>query len=160
MLTFAAPSFEMSIGMESGGIRSFPASKYFFIEASITSKPPMPLPMTTPAFSFEIVSLSYPASAIACADATVTNWQKRAIFRASFRSIQGAVSKFFTSAAIFTLKSAVSKRVMGPTPLRPSRIPAQVSSTVFPSGVTAPSPVTTTRLFMLPYLHRHRSLER
>jgi hypothetical protein len=51
MLMFPAPSFGMSIGIESGGMRSLPASTYFRIEFSMTSKPPMPLPITMPEFA-------------------------------------------------------------------------------------------------------------
>jgi hypothetical protein len=43
------------------------------------------------------------------------------------------------------LKSLASNRVIGPTPERPASSAAQLEGTSLPSGVIAPSPVTTTR---------------
>src|SRR5579885_2737704 len=56
-----------------------------------------------------------------------------------------SASKSLTSAAKRVAKSAVSKTVIGPTPLSPATSRCQNSSLVFPIGVTAPKPVTTTR---------------
>ena len=66
----------------------------------------------------------------------------------STKSMRSFATKSFTSAAICTLNSDASNFVIGPMPTLPSLIPAQNSSTVFPIGVTAPSPVTTTLLFI------------
>src|ERR1041385_6436519 len=53
----------------------------------------------------------------------------------------------FTSHANRTSWFAASNLVMGAAPERPASRAAQVSSTVFPPGVTSPRPVTTTRRF-------------
>ena len=46
----------------------------------------------------------------------------------------------------FVLNLLVSKCVIGPAPLTPLTKPLQVSGAVLPNGVSAPRPVTTTRL--------------
>src|SRR5579883_2960229 len=58
---------------------------------------------------------------------------------------RASASKSLTSAAKRVAKSAESNTVMGPTPLSPAVSRCQKSSLVFPIGVTAPKPVTTTR---------------
>jgi hypothetical protein len=50
-----------------------------------------------------------------------------------------------TSPAIFAVHKVASKRVIGPIPERPAFNPSQVAAALFPKGVTAPRPVTTTR---------------
>src|SRR5256885_7416326 len=50
-----------------------------------------------------------------------------------------------TSHANRTGSFAGSKRVIGPAPERPPSSAAQLSATVFPTGVTSPRPVTATR---------------
>src|SRR5688572_2335540 len=54
-------------------------------------------------------------------------------------------SKSFASPPIVVSRPAVSKRVIGPMPLRPASMPSQVFVTESPSGVIMPRPVTTTR---------------
>ncbi len=49
-----------------------------------------------------------------------------------------------TSAASFALKSEASNLVMGPIPCRPAARLSHMDAISFPTGVTAPSPVTTT----------------
>src|SRR5580693_8792885 len=56
-------------------------------------------------------------------------------------------SKPFTSAAMRTGQGAASNRVMGPTPDSPATTRFQLSSTLSPSGLAVPNPVTTTLLF-------------
>src|ERR1043165_8412893 len=53
----------------------------------------------------------------------------------------------FTRRGNFTSWLDASNLVMGAAPDRPASRAAQVSSTVFPTGVTSPRPVTTTRRF-------------
>src|SRR4029453_12628444 len=60
-------------------------------------------------------------------------------------------SKFLTSLAMRTGKAEMSKRVIGPTPLRPASRFDQTSSLVLPEPQMRPMPVTTTRRFN-PYL--------
>ena len=57
----------------------------------------------------------------------------------------GSGLKSLTSPPNLTLKSVVSKRVMGAMPLCPASSPRQYSGTDRPSGLTVPSPVMTTR---------------
>src|SRR5687768_6896808 len=57
-------------------------------------------------------------------------------------------SKFFTSAAMWTLRSGHSLRsndVIGPAPLRQASAASQASLTQLPTGETTPIPVITTR---------------
>ena len=59
-------------------------------------------------------------------------------------------SRSFTSQAKSAGKSVVSNCVIGPAPDSPATSDDQVSSTVLPSGLTIPSPVTTTRFLPFP----------
>src|SRR5258705_549034 len=70
---------------------------------------------------------------------------KRSIFLISFLSMKSSGRKSRTSPAIRVGKSLASKRVIGPTPERPSTTACQFLSTPVPSGVTKPTPVTATR---------------
>ena len=65
-------------------------------------------------------------------------------------------SKSFTSAAIRTGNSLGSKARMKSTPLSPASAARHVARASFPIGVTAPSPVTTTRLISTSLDARHR----
>src|SRR5688572_3802078 len=84
-------------------------------------------------------------SLIASSTATIAYCAKGSIFRASLRSIKLPMSKFLISQANFVLKSLASKRVIGAAPDLPFFSPSQYSVRVLPIGVSAPSPVTTTR---------------
>ena len=64
----------------------------------------------------------------------------------SRRSTQSSGRKPRTSPAIRHGKPALAKRVIGPMPERPAHTASQFAGTPTPSGVTMPSPVTTTRL--------------
>src|SRR4051812_29253883 len=72
---------------------------------------------------------------------------KRSERRVSFGCIQSADLKPFTSAAMRVGNADASNFVMGPTPLTPARTFSQAWATVFPTGETRPSPVTTTLRF-------------
>ena len=89
-----------------------------------------------------------PASSKASFAAATAYCEKSSILFAALKSMRSFATNPFTSAAICTLNSDASNFVIGPIPTLPSLIPAQNSSTVFPIGVTAPSPVTTTLLFI------------
>src|SRR6185436_17847542 len=65
--------------------------------------------------------------------------------RDSFLSVYFASSKLRTSPAIRVGYPVASNLVMGPMPERAWRSDAQNSSAVLPTGVRAPTPVTTTR---------------
>src|SRR5215211_6170743 len=65
--------------------------------------------------------------------------------RASRGSIVGSSVKFLTSPAIRIGNPLASNRVISPIPLWPASSARQVVGRSFPSGVTAPRPVITTR---------------
>src|SRR5512139_3336809 len=67
------------------------------------------------------------------------------IRRASLGDMYAARSKSFTSPAMRHPSPDASKRVMGPMPERPASSASQDDATSLPTGLTAPSPVTTTR---------------
>ena len=90
-----------------------------------------------------------PASSNASFAAATAYCEKGSILFAALKSMRSFATKSFTSAAICTLNSEASNFVIGPIPTLPSLIPVQNSSTVFPIGVTAPRPVTTTLLFSI-----------
>ena len=92
--------------------------------------------------------MEMPASANASFAAATAYWEKVPIRLAALKSIRSFATKPFTSPARCTLYSVVSNFVMVPIPQAPFRTPSQNSSTVFPIGVTAPSPVMTTLLFI------------
>ena len=100
-------------------------------------------------------AMSMPESASAWRAAATIICAKRSIFRALRLSIQSVGSKSFSSQANFTGKSDASKSVIGPAPLSPAQRLFQKLSGSGPSGVTAPSPVTTTLrvLYSLPVTH-------
>ncbi len=107
--------------------------------------PPMPVPITPPTRALNSSSSGSFASAIASRAATKANCVKRSIRRASLRPISSSGLKSLTSAAMRASKRPASKAVIGATPDSPAIRRLQNSSRVLPTGVTAPSPVTTTR---------------
>src|SRR5688500_12492755 len=69
---------------------------------------------------------------------------KRSMRRASLGDMYGATSKPFTSPAIWLERRAGSNLEMRLMPDLPARALDHASATVFPIGLTIPSPVTTT----------------
>ena len=67
-----------------------------------------------------------------------------AVVRTSRAAIQRVGWKPFTSPAMRLGNLLASNRVMGAMPERPARSAYQVSSVPMPTGVTRPTPVTTT----------------
>ena len=107
--------------------------------------PPIPVPRMAPMrsrLSSEIFSL---ACSNACRVATTVIWVTRSSRRASLCPNSATGSKPLTSPANRVIRLLASKRVMGAMPERPARMASQVSLTVFPNGVSVPSPVMTTR---------------
>src|SRR3984957_3879910 len=103
--------------------------------------PPMPLVTATP--SRYGSTSGDPASAQASRAATSANCSHRSILRACTRPTTATGS----SAAVpanFTGTVSIHGSVMVRTPLVPASIADQVDATSPPSGVVAPSPVTTT----------------
>jgi hypothetical protein len=115
----------------------------------IPSTPPIAEPKTIPTrLGSNPFSSASPTASFAEATASST---LRSSFRASFAETTLPGSKSLTSAAIRTGNSDASNARMKSTPLRPSRAASQVEGASFPSGVTAPRPVTTTRRTVLVY---------
>src|SRR5688572_15554210 len=136
--------------MKNGDTRSGPRSSRVRCSRSMTSNPPMPLPMTTPTREELTSSIRSPLCSIAIVVAAIANWMKRAHFFTSFLSIQFNGSKPGTSPANRVEWRAASKSVIGPMPDRPAHTPSHVAAVPMPSGETNPMPVTTTRLRIRP----------
>jgi len=123
--------------------------------------PPMPEPIITPVRSkSSCASGVQPESSTACCAAATPYRMKSSTLRRSFGAIQSSglnvpsvPSPYGTSQAYLVATRSGSNRVIGPAPDWPSRIRVQLSSTPLASGVTIPSPVTTTRRILLPFLH-------
>ena len=111
---------------------------------SIVATPPSPLPIQVPNLVRSSFSRSIPAFLIASPVAATAYWQNGSILLAAFGSIYCFGSKSFTSAPILHLYSDTSNFVISPIPTLFFLMPSQNSSTLFPIGVTAPIPVTTT----------------
>ena len=90
-------------------------------------------------------AISIPESASAWRAAATTICANRSIRRACLRSIQIVGSKSFSSQAKWTGNSFASNCSISAAPDSPAIRFDHVVSTSFPSGVTIPSPVTTTR---------------
>ena len=142
--TWAAPMLGIIMGIRSGLTRSGPFSISRRTSSSNVARPPTPLPMTAPIRSAS-GAISSAASSRAMLAAATAYWANRSRRRMTRRSMKPSGSKPATSPAMCTVWLEWSKRVISATPDRPaSRLP-QTSSTSQPSGVTHPSPVTTTR---------------
>ena len=124
-------------------MRSGPRSRSTSACSMIPSSPPIAEPNTIPT---RVGSKPFsPASATASLAEATANCTFRSSLRASLAEMTVVGSKPLTSAAIRTGKPSVSNAPMKSTPLRPLRAASQDEGTSFPIGVTAPSPVTTTR---------------
>src|SRR5438034_1054487 len=108
-------------------------------------KPPTPTPTMTPVRSGAASGSGRPASSTASSAAPTVYWMKMSIFFKSLRSMKRSGSKSRTSPATRAGRAEASKRVIGPMPERPATRLSQFASMPVPSGVTRPSPVTTTR---------------
>ena len=146
-------------GMKNGDTRLGPRSLISTAVSAIEVSPPIPDPIITPVRSFSSSDgSSQPASRTACTAAAIPYRMKSSTLRRSLGSIQSSGLKLPSlpspngiSQAYLVTTSFGSKRVIGPAPDCPSRSRVQVSSTPEASGVTIPSPVTTTlRMALLP----------
>ncbi len=109
----------------------------------VEATPPMPLAITTASRSGS--TSGDPASAHASRAATVASCSQRSIRRACTRS--STVAGSTAAGAAICTGSGTSLQPSGSraAPLRPASSDSQVAATSPPSGVVAPSPVTTTR---------------
>ena len=105
----------------------------------------MPAPITRPIRARLESVISSPPSAMACTPAATPYCMKRSMRRASLAGMYVETSKSGTLPAMVQGKPVVSKRVMGPMPLRPASAADQLPATLLPSGDNMPRPVTTTR---------------
>src|SRR5712692_3420580 len=148
----------MIIGTKKGETRSIPRSFRMSYCSSRVPMPPMPEPTSTPKRAPSTVSTLRPASSTAMTAQAIAYLRKGSNFRSSFLSMYLSGSKPRTSPAMRVGKPVVSKRVIGPIPDLPAIRAAQNSSAVFPTGVTAPTPVTTTRFISIRRAPRVRPL--
>ncbi len=143
-------------GMKNGVIFLMPLSFKVITVFSIAGKPPIPEPIMTPVRYFcSSLSAFQPESAIAWSAAPIANKMKRSILRCSFGSTcLSGLNKFspspnFTSPAILHGDSVGSKIVILSMPDSEFISLFQVFSALLDKGVTAPMPVTTTRLLFV-----------
>ena len=149
MDTFPAAILDIINGIIIGETLPGPFSTIFSWASSTVARLPTPDPIITPTRNTSSCSISIAASSFASNAAATAYCENNSILLAAFASIRSLALKSFTSAASCALYPSASNLVIGPIPVLPVRTPVQNSSTVFPIGVTAPSPVTTTRLFIL-----------
>jgi hypothetical protein len=120
-----AAALAIILGMTNALTRPGPLAFIVVTPSVNSSMPPMPVPRITPARNGSSLPASSPLSAMASRAATMANWVNRSSRRSSRGSTMPVGSNCFTSPANFTLKSAVSNRVIGPMPLRPASNPFQ-----------------------------------
>src|SRR6266540_3751943 len=120
----------MSWGTVNAETRLGPLARRTFSLASSELIPPIPVANTTPVSSLS----TFPSISESC--------------QAS-RAAPGSKSRH--SPATLDAIGSGSISVRGPTPERPAVMASQYASTPTPTGVTAPSPVTTTRRTLLPH---------
>ena len=132
-----------TFGMKYGEMRSGPRSRSVSACSTIPISPPIAEPKTIPT---RCGSKPFrPESASASFAAPSASTTLRSSRRSSFGCASPAGSKSLTSAAMRTGSPSASKARMKSIPLSPATAARQVSGAVFPTGVTAPRPVTTTR---------------
>ena len=144
-LTLPAVALAISIGMASGETRRGPLASCTSQLPIRVCSPPMPVAITTPSRSRSTGFSSFspkPASRQASRAATTPSWAERSSRRASTRS-STVVGSTAADAAIWTDRSAAQSASILLMPERPASSPSQVLATSPPSGVVAPSPVTT-----------------
>src|SRR6267378_3648881 len=152
------------IGMKKGETRSGPFSLSVSWVLSSVWIPPIPEPISTPKRVPSTSVVSSTASSPAMTLQAIAYCKNGSSRRASFLSTDWSGSKFLTSAAIRVANSyspwaffvVASNFVMGPTPDRACLSADQNSSAVLPTGVSAPSPVTTTRRVVIDRAPRAR----
>ena len=119
--------------------------------------PPIPDAITTPRRSPSISG--EPASFQASRAATMANCSERSMRRISTRSIT-SLGSCATRPAKFTGMVLAHSSLKVRMPLLPARSALHVVATSPPSGVVAPSPVTTTRLLDICATYRRAKRER
>ena len=139
----------IALVMKCGEIRSRPRLWATWDSVQIEFNPPIPEVTNVPNRYGSTDSGDNPALAYASLAAIMPKTMTRSSLLALRSSRYLVVSSCFTSAAIFTLLMLVSNKVIGAIPLIPLSMLVHMVDTSFPTGVTAPRPVTTTLFFML-----------
>src|SRR5262249_55388568 len=140
--------------MKNGETRRGPRSRKVSAVSAIPSTPPLPEPIKTPLVIWSSYSLGCePASSSACVAAAMAKMMKSSTLRCSFGSIHWSGLKLpllpsprGTWPAILQGISETSNFSIALMPLSPAKSRCQVCCVPQASGVTSPSPVTTTRL--------------
>src|SRR5215212_2682750 len=145
-----AAAFGISWGTVKGETRLGPLVRITASLASSELIPPMPVANTTPVSSLSTAS-SIPLSSQASRAEVRANWVERSSRLASLGPRLAAGSKSRHSAATLDGTGSGSTRVRGPRPDWPAQMASQYALAPTPTGVTAPSPVTTTRCKVLPH---------
>src|SRR6266853_1971741 len=138
----------ISLGIMNGETRLGPRSKSVQCCSSISLRPPIPLPVTTPYRYASPLEKSMPDCLIAFTAPYTANWQKRSSRLTSRTGMQSVGSKSLISPPKRTLNSEQSNRSRRLTPLLPAQSLSQNSEISKPNAVTTDMPVTTTRLVM------------
>src|SRR6478672_13146896 len=136
--------------MKYGEMRSGPRSRSVSACSTIPIRPPIAEPKTIPTRCGS--KPLRPESASASLAAPSASTTLRSSRRSSFGCASPAGSKSLTSAATRTGNPSASKARIQSIPLSPATAERQVSGALFPTGVTAPRPVTTTRLTVGAYV--------
>ena len=146
------------IGTVKGLTRSGPRSTRTWCASSICCRPPIALATSTPTWSRFSSLITSPDSATASRVATMASWTNRLMRRASLRPRLTSGLKSCTSLAtwlgipfqrIRLIQGDIpegSKASIRRVPDRPAFICSQVSRVDWPSEVSMPVPVTTTRV--------------
>src|SRR6266542_389093 len=134
-----------TLGMKCGTSRLGPRCWSTSCCSIIPRKPPIAVPKRMPTRIESYPASSSAASSTPSRAAASDNSTLRSSLRTFFGDATVVGSKSFTSAAIRTGNSLASNERMKSTPLRPATAASQVDRASFPTGVTAPRPVTTIR---------------
>src|SRR5215831_9301805 len=141
-----------TFGRKLGDTRSGPRSRRISSCSRIPVTPPIAVPKTIPT---RVGSKPLrPASPIASRAAPSASRTLRSSLRTSFGDATWVGSKSFTSAAIRTGSPVASNERIQSMPLRPATAAAQVVAASLPMGVTAPRPVTATRVILAKVTNR------
>ena len=136
------------MGTNNGLTLDGPFSCNLIPSVSISCNPPMPDPTLTPTLNGSSFVMSIFDCSKASFAAQTAYCENVDILFAVLNSICSFATNPFTSAASLTSYSDVSNLVILSIPHFPSLTLFQNSSTLFPIGVIAPIPVTTTRLLI------------
>src|SRR5690606_3063593 len=144
--TWLDAMFGANSGIRNGLTRFGPLSRRTLTSCSIVGIPPPPVLTITPTRSvFSPVTSNFACSRASRVAATA-NCANRSMRRAALKSMKSFAWKSGTSPAMVTSRPDGSNPWILRMPERPSTSPDQSASRPIPRGLTAPTPVTTTRV--------------